>query len=101
MYQGPGGGQMPAQRPQNSGNMPPQEQQPMGGFNQQNMMAPQPGPAQGMAVPSGMVNPQGGQNPGGFTMAAPMPGGAIPKFGAVQMMMVPTGQYPQGGFPQQ
>merc|ERR1712224_1060600 len=95
MYQGPGG-QMPAQRPQNAGNMPPQEQQPMGGFNQQGMMAPQPGPAQGMAVPSGMVNPQGGQNPGGFTMAAaPMPGGAV------QMMMVPTGQYPQGGFPQQ
>merc|ERR1712100_479548 len=102
MYQGPGGGgQMPQQRPQNSNNMPPQDQQqPMGGFNQQNMMAPQPGPGQTVAMPSGMVNPQGPQGAQGFTMQ-PMPGGAVPKFG-VQMMMVPAGQYPQGGFqPQQ
>jgi len=99
MFQGPGN-QMPPQRPQNAGNMPPQEQQPMQ-FQQQNMMAPQQGPGQAMAVPSGMVNQQGGQNPGGMMMQ-PM-GGAMPKFGGgVQVMMMPTGQYaPQGGFPQQ
>merc|ERR1712139_393896 len=84
--------------PQNAGNMPQQEQQPMN-FQQQNMMAPQPGPGQGMAVPSGMVNPQGGQNPQGMMMMQP----GQPKYG-VQMMMVPTGpgQFPQQGFqPQQ
>jgi len=97
-YQGQGGGQMPPQRPQNNNNMQPQDQQPMG-FNQQNMMQAQPGP-QGMAVPSGMVNPQGGPNQGGFAMQ-PMPGGAMPKFGQQQvMMMVAPGQYPQQFQPQ-
>lgn len=99
MYQGPGAPTMPAQRPQNAGNMqPPQDQQPMG-FNQQNMIAQQPGPAQGMAV-NMQVNPQTGQNPGGGFTMQPMQGGAMPKYG-MQVMMVPTGQFPQNFVPQQ
>jgi hypothetical protein len=99
MYsQGPGG-PMPGQRPQNPANsmQQPQDQQPMQNF-QQGMIAQQPGP-QNMAV-NMQVNPQGGQNPGGFTM--PMQGGAMPKYGAMQMVMVPTGQFQPGQFvPQQ
>lgn len=107
MYQGPGGGQMPAQRPQNANNMPPQDQQAMA-FNQQSMMAPQPGapgPQQGMAVPSGMVNPQGGPIQGGMMMmpgGQPMQGQAMPKFQGMQMvMMQPPGHYQQQQFQQQ
>lgn len=96
MYQGGGNppGQPPMHQrpPQNPGNVQQGQMQPMA-FNQQMVQQGNMQP-QAMAMPTGMVQVQGGQNPGAVNMAGPMP-----KFG-MQVMMVPAGYNPQQGFPQ-
>jgi len=96
MYQGGGNppGQPPMQQrpPQNPGTAPQGQMQPMQ-FNQQMVQQGNMQP-QAMAMPTGMVQVQAGQNPGAVNMSGPMP-----KFG-MQVMMVPAGYNPQQGFPQ-